>query len=152
MEPGNLFELILQEGRSRTNWQRVVGIGLTILFVALSSLRRSRSKTAAREGTAKDKAQRAYAPIEARGFPVWVWWGFLLATALIYVALWPHFPSLMERVLIAGAALIGLALLRVLGGRADTGRSPAEDLTVQGKESTATAGESKWTRTTHGST
>jgi hypothetical protein len=112
-----------------------VGIVLTLAFVLLSSVRRSRSKTLAKEDRAQQKAQRAYDPIEPRGFPVWVWWGFLLATAFIYIALWPHFPSVMERVVMAGVALVWLVLLRVLGGRTDSGHSPAADLSLQGKQS-----------------
>ncbi len=135
MEFGNLVDAILQEGRSRGDWQRLVGIVLTLLFVFFSSVKRSRSKTLAREDRAAQKAQRAYPPIEARGFPVWAWWGFLLATAFLYVTLLPHFPSLMERVVMAGVALISLALLRVLGGRADSGHSPAEDLSREEKQS-----------------
>ena len=135
MELGNLVDAILQEGRSRGDWRRLVGIVLTLLFVFFSSVKRSRSKTLAREDLAAQKAQRAYAPIEARGFPVWAWWGFLLAAAFLYVTLLPHFPSLMERIVMAGVALISLALLRVLGGRADSAHSPAEDLSREEKQS-----------------
>ncbi len=135
MELGNLVDAILQEGRSRGDWRRLVGIVLTLLFVFFSSVKRSRSKTLAREDRAAQKAQRAYAPIEARGFPLWAWWGFLLATAFLYVTLLPHFPSVMERVVMAGVALASLVLLRVLGGRADDGYSPAADLSLQEKQS-----------------
>ncbi len=128
MELGNLVDAILQEGRSRGDWRRLVGIVLTLLFVFLSSVKRSRSKTLAREDRAAQKTQRAYEPIEARGFPLWAWWGFLLATAFLYVTLLPHFPSVMERVVMAGVALASLVLLRVLAGGADSGHSPAADL------------------------
>ena len=81
-----------------------------------------------------------------------MWWGFLLATAFIYIALWPHFPSVMERVVMAGAALALLGLLRVLGGRADSGYSPAADLSREEKQSVTKEEEEPWTPTTRGST
>lgn len=150
MELGNLVEAILQEGRSRRNWRRLVGIVLTLLFVLLSSLRRGRSRTIGREGRARRKAQVAYAPIEARGFPVWVWWGLLLGTVLLYITLLPLFPSVMERVVLAGAVVVWLVLLRVLGGRADSGHSSAAGLSEE--KQGATKEEETWTRTTRGST
>ena len=152
MELGNLVDAILQEGRSRGDWRRLVGIVLTLLFVFFSSVKRSRSKTLAREDRAAQKAQRAYAPIEASGFPLWAWWGFLLATAFLYVTLLPHFPSVMERVVMAGVALALLGLLRVLGGRADNGHSPAADLLQQEKQSVTREEGEPWTPTTRGST
>ena len=152
MELGNLVDVVRQEGRSRGDWRRLAGIVLTLLIVFLSSVKRSRSKTLVREDRAAQKAQRAYAPIEARGFPVWAWWGFLLATAFLYVALLPHFPSVMERVVMAGVALALLALLRVLGGRADSGHSPAADLSQEEKQSVTKEGKKPWTSTTRGST
>lgn len=151
MELGNLLDAVLQEGRSRGDWRRLVGIVLTLLFVFFSSVKRSRSRTLAREDRAAQVAQRAYAPIEARGFPVWAWWGFLLAMAFLYVTLWPHFPSVMERVVMAGVALALLVLLRVLGGRGDSGHSPAADLSREQKQS-VTKEEEPWTPTTRGST
>ncbi len=151
MELGNLLDAVLQEGRSRGDWRRLVGIVLTLLFVFFSSVKRSRSRTLAREDRAAQKAQRAYAAIEASGFPIWAWWGLLLATAFLYVTLLPHFPSVMERVVMAGVALALLVLLRALGGRADSGHSPAVDPSRQEKQS-VTKEEEPWTPTTRGST
>ncbi len=152
MELGNLVDAILQEGRSRGDWRRLVGIVLTLLFVFFSSVKRSRSRTLVREDRAAQKASRAYAPIEARGFPVWAWWGFLLATAFLYVTLLPYFPSVMERVVMAGVALASLALLRVLAGRADSGRSASADLLQEERQSVNKEEEEPWTPTTRGST
>ncbi len=151
MELGNLLDAVLQEGRSRGDWQRLVGIVLTLLFVFFSSMKRSRSRTLAREDLAAQKAQRAYAPIEPRGFPVWAWWGFLLATAFLYVTLLPYFSSVLERVVMAGVALASLALLRALAGRADGGHSPAADLSREQKQS-VNKEEEPWTPTMRGST
>ena len=131
MDLGDFIDGVLQQSRSRSDWRRLIGIVVTVLFILFSSIRRSRSATIGKEQLARGKVRLAYAPIEARGFPLWTWWGFLIATALFYLALLPHLTTLAARVLVAAAAVAGLVLLRVLGGRADvrdgSGNLPEEE-------------------------
>jgi hypothetical protein len=153
MELIHLLEEVTQQTRSRGDWGRVAGIALTVLFVLFSALRRGRSRTIANEAKASGKMRRAYQPIEARGFPVWIWWAFLAATAVMVALLLPQMSTLMEKATVVGVAVVALALLRVLGGRADSGWSPAADLADEGQANASMEDEeTTWTHTTHGST
>jgi hypothetical protein len=120
-------EFLEQASRDNGNWKRLIAALVTVLFVILTSLGRSRSKTTKQETQARSRHRQAYAPVEPKGFPVAIWWGFLIVTAAVYVALLPYVTSLSGRLLMAGAAIAWLVLLRVLGGRAGSGRAPLPD-------------------------
>jgi hypothetical protein len=146
------IELFEQASRDSRSWKRLIAALVTVLFVILTSVGRSRSQTAKQETRTRSRHRRPYAPVEPRGFPIAIWWGFLVVTAAAYVALLPYVTSLPARILMAGACIVWLVLLRVLAGRPGGGRAPLPHDSPSGERSKSVEKGNRWTSTTRGST